>query len=75
MAAVLISFGGVLGRVGPLELLIMGIVEIIGYTLNEQLIYGRLRVFDAGGSTVIHTFGAYFGLTVSLILSKTVRPR
>jgi ammonium transporter Rh len=34
VAAVLISFGAVLGRVGPLELLIMGLIEIIGYTLN-----------------------------------------
>ena len=34
VAAVLISFGAVLGRVGPLELLIMGLVEIVGYTLN-----------------------------------------
>ena len=53
----------------------MGLVEIVGYTLNEQLVYGKLKVFDAGGSTAIHTFGAYFGLTVSLILSKAVRPR
>lgn len=32
-------------------------------------------IFDAGGSTAIHTFGAYFGLTVSLILSRKVVPR
>jgi ammonia channel protein AmtB len=53
----------------------MGLVGIIGYTLNEQLVYGRLGIFDAGGSTAIHTFGAYFGLTVSLILSKLVRQK
>jgi len=53
----------------------MALVEIIGYTLNEQLVYSRLGIFDAGGSTAIHTFGAYFGLTVSFIISKAVRPR
>lgn len=53
----------------------MALVEIIGYTLNEQLVYDRLGIFDAGGSTAIHTYGAYFGLTVSLIISKAVRPR
>lgn len=37
--------------------------------------YGRLGVFDAGGSMTIQTFGAYFGLTVSLILGKVVRPK
>lgn len=34
VASVLIAFGGVIGRVGPFELLIMGIVQIIGYSLN-----------------------------------------
>ena len=68
VATVLISFGAVLGRVGPLELLIMGLVEIVGYTLNEVLVYEVIGVYDVGGSTAIHTFGAYFGLTVSLII-------
>lgn len=34
VASILIGFGAVLGRVGPLELLVMGLVQIIGYTLN-----------------------------------------
>ena len=75
VASVLIAFGAVLGRVGPLELLIMGLVQIIGYTLNEQIVYERIGVFDAGGSTAIHTFGAYFGLAVSLVLSRVARPK
>ena len=53
----------------------MGLVQIIGYTLNEQIVYGLVGVFDAGGSTAIHTFGAYFGLTVSLVISKVVAPK
>jgi ammonium transporter Rh len=53
----------------------MGLVQIVGYTLNEQIVYGLVGVFDAGGSTAIHTFGAYFGLTVSLIISKVVAPK
>ncbi len=43
--------------------------------MNQQIVYGRLRIFDSGGSTAIHTFGAYFGLTVSLILSKAVKQK
>jgi hypothetical protein len=34
VASVLIAFGAVLGRVGPLELLIMSLVQVFGYTLN-----------------------------------------
>lgn len=53
----------------------MGLVQIVGYTLNEQIVYGSLGVYDVGGSMTIHTFGAYFGVTVSLILSKIVKPK
>lgn len=35
----LIAFGAVLGKVGPLELLVMVIVGVFGYTLNEDLMY------------------------------------
>lgn len=74
VASVLIAFGGILGRVGPLEMLIMGLVQIVGYTLNEAIVYQVIKVFDVGGSMNIHSFGAYFGLTVSLVLSKAVKP-
>lgn len=36
--------------------------------------YGQLKLNDAGGSTAIHTFGAYFGLATSAILSKIKSP-
>ena len=31
-------------------------------------------MIDGGASSTIHTFGAYFGLTVCLVLSKKARP-
>lgn len=31
-------------------------------------------MYDAGGSTTIHTFGAYYGLTISYILGKNHAP-
>ncbi len=66
----LVAFGAVLGRVGPLELLVMSVVQVIGYSLDEIIIYRILRMYDAGGSTVIHLFGAYFGMTASYILGR-----
>lgn len=69
VAAVLISFGAIIGRVSPLELLVLGCIEVIGYSLNEAIIFnGPLNVYDVGGSMNIHTFGAYCGLTVSAII-------
>ena len=75
VASILISFGAILGRIGPLELLLMGLVQIIGYTLNEAIVYEVIGTYDVGGSTAIHTYGAYFGLAVSYILGRAVRPR
>ena len=67
-AAVLISFGVVLGKVNPLQLLFMGLVEAVFCVLNMHLAYSVLGIVDVGGSIVVHTFGAYFGLAVSFCL-------
>jgi len=53
----------------------MSTVQVIGYSLNEQVVYNIIQMYDAGGSTTIHTFGAYFGLTVSFILGKSLAPK
>ena len=34
VAAMLVAFGGVIGRVGPRDLLIIAIFNVIGYSLN-----------------------------------------
>jgi ammonium transporter Rh len=74
VAAILISFGGVIGKVGPKELLIMGLIEAVGYTFNEVFVSDKIGALDVGGSMLIHSFGAYFGLTVSWILSNKITP-
>jgi ammonium transporter Rh len=68
-AAVLISFGAVIGKVTPTQLLIMAIIEIPLYCLNCYIGYMVLFTSDVGGSMFIHTFGAYFGLVVSAFVS------
>ena len=67
-AAVLISFGAILGKVNPLQLLIMGIFETIFVILISHLGYHWMGTKDVGGTIFIHTFGAYFGLAVSFCL-------
>ena len=67
-AAVLISFGVIIGKVNPLQLLFMAIIESIFCIINLYIGYTLLGVVDVGGSIFIHTFGAYFGLAVSFCL-------
>ena len=74
VASVLVAFGGLIGRVGPKDILIIGTIHMIGYTLNEILVYNLIGMVDAGGSSVIHTYGAYFGLTTCLVLSTKIKP-
>ncbi|XP_005800451.3 ammonium transporter Rh type B-like [Xiphophorus maculatus] len=70
--SVLISFGAVLGKTSPLQLLIMAVFEVTLFAVNEFILLSILGTKDAGGSMTIHTFGAYFGLMVTRIL---YRPR
>ncbi|KAG8520017.1 Ammonium transporter Rh type B [Galemys pyrenaicus] len=68
--AVLISFGAVLGKTGPAQLLLMALLEVVLFGVNEFVLLSLLGVRDAGGSMTIHTFGAYFGLVLSRVLYR-----
>ncbi|KAM6167301.1 ammonium transporter Rh type B [Erethizon dorsatum] len=68
--ALLISFGAVLGKTGPAQLLLMALLEVVLFGINEFVLLDLLEVRDAGGSMTIHTFGAYFGLVLSWVLYR-----
>ena len=71
VAALLISFGGIIGKVNPLQLVIMTLFESVFYAFNKSIfLVGALDFVDPGGTIQIHMFGAYFGLAVSMILGK-----
>ncbi|CAG5126949.1 unnamed protein product, partial [Candidula unifasciata] len=67
-ATPLISFGAVLGKTSPVQLLMMGVIEIVLAQLNEYIGVELLHVKDIGESIFIHIFGAYFGLAVARVL-------
>ncbi|NXL87653.1 RHBGB protein, partial [Alectura lathami] len=69
-AAILISTGAVLGRVNPIQLLLMTLLEVPLFACNEYILLTLLGVSDSGGSLTVHTFGAYFGLMVSRVLHQ-----
>ena len=60
--------GAVLGRVSHFQLIIIAFFEVMFYSANEALNIHILKAADIGGSMLIHTFGAYFGISVSLVL-------
>ncbi|XP_054718233.1 ammonium transporter Rh type A-like [Uloborus diversus] len=69
-ATVLISYGALLGKASPLQLVVMSIIEIAIFGCNEHLGVHIFKAADIGGSIFLHTFGAYFGLAVSYMLYR-----
>ncbi|NXI68007.1 RHAG protein, partial [Anseranas semipalmata] len=69
-ATALISFGAVLGKTSPVQMLILTILEITIFACNEHLVIEVLQATDVGASMTIHAFGAYFGLAVTLVLYR-----
>ena len=67
-AVVLITYGALLGKVSPMQMVVLAFFEIAFFSLNEQILL-KLGILDVGGSIVVHLFGAYFGLAASWILS------
>ena len=67
-AAILISFGAVLGITSPLQLIVMTILETIFFVVNEVIGRNHLGAVDVGDTIFVHAFGAYFGLTVARVL-------
>ncbi|NXG69851.1 RHBGB protein, partial [Baryphthengus martii] len=67
-AAVLISTGAVLGRVNPVQMLLLTLLGVTLFSLNEYILLRLMGVSDSGGSLTVHAFGAFFGLVVSRIL-------
>jgi ammonium transporter Rh len=67
--AFLITYGVVLGKISPLQLGVVVFFETIFYTLNLHIGF-EMKIADLGGSMVIHMFGAWFGLTLSMVCKK-----
>lgn len=75
-ASLLIAAGAVLGRLKMHQYLILGLLFVPFYILNEWLILdegfgliARGAVVDTGGSIVIHAFGAIFGVFAAISMT------
>tara|TARA_Y100000739_G_C20609982_1_gene467967 strand:- start:1692 stop:3014 length:1323 start_codon:yes stop_codon:yes gene_type:complete len=68
--AVLISFGALLGKTNILQMSVIVLAELIFYAINESIGVIKYEAVDMGGSMYVHTFGAFFGLAVSYMITN-----
>ncbi len=73
-ASLLIAAGAILGRIKIYQYLILGLLFIPFYALNELVVIDDYfhfvgKVADTGGSIVIHAFGALFGIAAAISLT------
>lgn len=69
-AVVLISFGAVIGKTSPVQLLVMALLEVPVFALTEWAVLKYIKINDAGGTILIHLFACYFGLGVTFVLYR-----
>ena len=69
-ATVLISYGAIIGKTTPTQLLLMMFIEPMFFWVNVYVILMQLEVYDIGGGYTIHTFGAIYGLSLCWFFSS-----
>lgn len=73
-ASLLIAAGALLGRIKMYQYIMLGLLFIPFYILNELIVVDDHfhfvgQVVDTGGSIVIHAFGAIFGIAAAISLT------
>jgi hypothetical protein len=54
-AAILISFGALIGKVGPVQVVVMVLLEVVFYSFNKHvLLLDAIGIADLGGTVIIH---------------------
>uniref|UniRef100_A0A667Z8J1 Rh family, C glycoprotein, like 1 n=1 Tax=Myripristis murdjan TaxID=586833 RepID=A0A667Z8J1_9TELE len=69
-AGSLIAYGALLGKVSPVQLMVVTLFGVTLFAVEEYIILSLLHCRDAGGSMVIHCFGGYYGLAISWVLYR-----
>jgi len=74
-AAVLITFGAILGKVNNLQLLAVCLIETTLFAVNAYVGYSVIGAADVGGAIFVHAFGAYFGLALAYVVQPAAPGR
>lgn len=72
-AVVLITFGAVLGKTTPFQMIIVAIIETFLAVLNEVIGIEYLEAVDMGGSMFVHMFGGFFGIALAGMINTSSR--
>ena len=64
--SVLVSLGALIGKLSICQYVIISLFETFFSSLNFYLCFKQMGGIDNGGSLYIHTFGAIFGIVVSI---------
>ncbi|XP_030648812.1 rh family, C glycoprotein a isoform X2 [Chanos chanos] len=70
VAGSLIAYGALLGKVSPVQLMVVTLFGVTLFAVEEYIILDLIHARDAGGSMVIHEFGGYYGLAISWVLYR-----
>lgn len=68
-ATMMIAFGALLGKVSPLQFMVVIFFGCLAASVNEMIGSLDFKAVDMGGSMFVHTFGAYYGLGISYLAS------
>ncbi|XP_031450825.1 blood group Rh(CE) polypeptide isoform X2 [Phasianus colchicus] len=70
VVAVVISIGAVLGKINPMQSIVMTVVEIVVFCMSKLINMYILKASYLVSMMHVHLFGAYFGLAVSSRFSE-----
>ena len=65
---VIITLGALIGKLSISQYFLTAIIETFFASLNYFLCYKEIKTIDTGGSLSVHTFGATFGIMMSIVL-------
>ena len=59
VAAFLISFGALIGKISPKQIVVLVVLETVFYAANKYVMEQYVGLSDVGGTIIIHLYGAY----------------
>ncbi|XP_026114552.1 ammonium transporter Rh type A-like [Carassius auratus] len=69
-ASALVAMGAVHGKTNPVQLLLMALVEVTGFVVNQWILRTLFLADPVYSIMLLHVFGALFGVMVSWVLHR-----